>query len=111
MGDGLTAEDCAAIGRFHARGGGILATRDHQDLGSSICSLGGVGKAHHFHSHNPEAPASIWRSGSDPDPHPCHRPPDRGNLPPAGRLGWCYVDEVTLDLVGLTTARPEGWRY
>jgi len=24
------------------------------DLGSSVCSLGGVGAAHHFHSHNPE---------------------------------------------------------
>lgn len=54
VGDGLTSEDCAAIGRFRARGGGLMVTRDHQDLGSSICSLGGVGKAHHFHSINPE---------------------------------------------------------
>lgn len=54
VGDGLSPEDCAAIGRFRARGGGLMVTRDHQDLGSSICSLGGVGKAHHFHSTNPE---------------------------------------------------------
>lgn len=54
VGDGLTSEDCAAIGRFRKRGGGLMVTRDHQDLGSSICSLGGVGKAHHFHSQNPE---------------------------------------------------------
>jgi len=49
-GDGLTAADCQGITRFRQRGGGILATRDHQDLGSSLCSLGGVGGAHFFHS-------------------------------------------------------------
>jgi hypothetical protein len=52
VGDGLNAEECAAIGRFRARGGGLLVTRDHMDLGSSVCDLGGVGRAHHFHSHN-----------------------------------------------------------
>lgn len=49
-GDGLTATDCQGITRFRQRGGGILATRDHQDLGSSLCTLGGVGRAHFFHS-------------------------------------------------------------
>ena len=29
-----------------------MSTRDHQDLGSSLCSLGGIGAAHHFHSKN-----------------------------------------------------------
>jgi hypothetical protein len=53
-GDGLAPEDCAAIGRFRRRGGGLMAARDHMDLGSSLCSLGGVGLAHHFHSKNPE---------------------------------------------------------
>ena len=53
-GDGLDAEDCAAIGRFRKQGRGLLVTRDHMDLGSSVCSLGGVGDAHHFHSTNPE---------------------------------------------------------
>lgn len=53
-GDGLTAEDCAAISRFRRRGGGLLVTRDHMDLGSSVCSLGGVGAAHFFHSTHPE---------------------------------------------------------
>jgi hypothetical protein len=52
VGNGLTSEDCAAISRFRALGRGLLVTRDHMDLGSSICSLGGVGKAHHFHSQN-----------------------------------------------------------
>ena len=49
-GDGLTKADCAGITRFHRRGGGIFSTRDHQDLGSSLCSVGGVGAAHYFHS-------------------------------------------------------------
>jgi hypothetical protein len=51
-GDGLTAEDCDAISRFRRGGGGLLVTRDHMDLGSSICTLGGVGAAHYFHSRN-----------------------------------------------------------
>jgi hypothetical protein len=53
-GDGLTASDCQGITRFRQRGGGILATRDHQDLGSSLCTLGGVGRAHFFHSKHPD---------------------------------------------------------
>jgi hypothetical protein len=53
-GDGLTAADCQGITRFRQRGGGILATRDHQDLGTSLCTLGGIGRAHFFHSKNPE---------------------------------------------------------
>ncbi len=51
-GDNLTAEDCAGITAFRRRGGGIMVTRDHMDLGSSICTLGGIGAAHHFHNHN-----------------------------------------------------------
>lgn len=53
-GDGLSVADCQGITRFRQRGGGILATRDHQDLGSSLCTLGGVGRAHFFHSGNPD---------------------------------------------------------
>lgn len=56
-GDGLNAEECAAIGAFRARGGGLMVTRDHMDLGSCVCSLGGVADAHYFHS-----------SSQDPDP-------------------------------------------
>jgi len=52
VGDGLTADECAAIGRFRRRGGGLMVTRDHMDLGSSVCSLGGVGAAHFFHTRN-----------------------------------------------------------
>ena len=61
-GNGLTANDCAAITRFRQRGGGILSMRDHFDLGSSVCTIGGVGAAHYFHSKHP-----------DPDPTRCCR--------------------------------------
>jgi hypothetical protein len=54
VGRGLGAEDCAAISRFRQRGGAILTSRDHQDLGVSFCTLGGIGPANHFHSKNPE---------------------------------------------------------
>lgn len=57
-GNGLHSEDCAAIGRFHKRGGGLLITRDHMDLGSSVCTLDGVGDAHFFHSRNREPDAT-----------------------------------------------------
>ncbi|MEP7211575.1 MAG: hypothetical protein ABI791_00760 [Acidobacteriota bacterium] len=56
-GDGLSPNDCSAITKFRQRGGGILSTRDHFDLGSSLCTLGGIGAAHYFHSKN-----------QDPDP-------------------------------------------
>jgi hypothetical protein len=51
-GNGLSKRDCEAITRFRQRGGGIFVTRDHQDLGSSICTIGGVGAAHFFHTHH-----------------------------------------------------------
>ncbi|MDX2098515.1 MAG: hypothetical protein SFW36_12125 [Leptolyngbyaceae cyanobacterium bins.59] len=54
VGDGLSPQDLQGITAFHQRGGGILATRDHHDLGCSLCSLGIIGSAHHFHTHNPE---------------------------------------------------------
>jgi len=54
QGDGLSVADCEGITRFRQRGGGIFTTRDHQDLGSSLCTLGGVGRAHFFHSRHPD---------------------------------------------------------
>jgi hypothetical protein len=53
-GDGLTEADCRGISAFCRRGGGLLTARDHQDLGSSLCTLAGVGGAHFFHTRNPE---------------------------------------------------------
>jgi hypothetical protein len=64
-GQGLHEADREGILRFRARGGGLLITRDHMDLGCSVCSLGVVGAAHLFHTHNVN-PAS-----------PCLPPDDR----------------------------------
>lgn len=58
VGGGLSNADCEGIAAFRNRGGGLLTSRDHQDLGISFCSLGGVGDANHFHSKNPELDAS-----------------------------------------------------
>jgi hypothetical protein len=65
VGDGLTKEDCQGITRFRSGGRGLLVTRDHMDLGSSICTLGGVGKAHYFHSRNLD-PDATRREVDDP---------------------------------------------
>jgi len=65
-GDGLTPEDCAGIRRFHRRGSGLMVTRDHMDLGSSLCGLGcGPGAAHHFHSRSAD-PDESRRCIDDP---------------------------------------------
>lgn len=65
VGDGLATEDCEAISRFRAGGRGLLVTRDHMDLGSSVCTLGGLGKAHYFHGKNPD-PDAGKRQVDDP---------------------------------------------
>jgi hypothetical protein len=65
-GDGLTSEDCAGISRFRRRGGGMMVTRDHCDLGMSVCNLGGVGAAHYFHSRSPD-PDPSRHANDDPD--------------------------------------------
>jgi hypothetical protein len=54
VGNGISLADCQGITAFRQRGGGIMATRDHMDLGSSLCNLGGIGAAHFFHSRNPD---------------------------------------------------------
>lgn len=62
-GNGLNTDECAAISRFRKAGGGLMVTRDHMDLGSSVCTLGGVGKAHFFHSQN--LPQAAHRARDD----------------------------------------------
>lgn len=61
-GDGLTAADCRGISRFRRRGGGLLVARDHMDLGSSVCTLGGVGAANFFHTRQPDPDPSRRRA-------------------------------------------------
>jgi hypothetical protein len=53
-GNGLSAQDCAGISAFSRGGGGVLTTRDHHDLGSSLLTIERVGAAHYFHTHNPD---------------------------------------------------------
>lgn len=65
VGDGLNSDECAAIGRFRKAGGGLMVTRDHMDLGVSVCTLGGVGAAHYFHSKNQD-PDQSRHSRDDP---------------------------------------------
>jgi hypothetical protein len=50
VGDGLHPDDSAGILRFRARGGGIMITRDHMDIGTSVRALGALGAAHVFHT-------------------------------------------------------------
>jgi hypothetical protein len=57
-GEGLAASDCDGIARFWKRGGGLLTTRDHEDVGVSVRNLGRIGDAHFFHSVNREPDAS-----------------------------------------------------
>ena len=46
----LSKEDCEAITKFRQNGKGIFTTRDHQDMGTSLCTVGGIGAAHYFNS-------------------------------------------------------------
>lgn len=52
--DALTPADAAALIAFREQGGGLLITRDHEDMGCSLLQLGDVGEAHHFQTKNPE---------------------------------------------------------
>jgi hypothetical protein len=63
---GITTSDCQALTEFRRNGGAIMSMRDHQDLGASLCYLGGIGRAHHFHTTNPE-PDPQRQQRDDPD--------------------------------------------
>jgi hypothetical protein len=54
IGDGLSKTDAEGINRFHAQGGGVMATRDHQDMGICMTALPQIGRFHYFHSHQPD---------------------------------------------------------
>jgi hypothetical protein len=56
-GEGLPARDCEGILRFWRRGGGLLITRDHKDLGASLVNLGRIGNSNFFHGTNREPDA------------------------------------------------------
>jgi hypothetical protein len=50
----LTETDIDNIARFRRTGGGILLTRDHQDLGACLAKLGALGASQYFQSVNPD---------------------------------------------------------
>jgi len=50
VGNGLHPDDCTGLSAFHRRGGGLMVTRDHMDLGCSLCPIEGIGELHVFHS-------------------------------------------------------------
>ena len=54
----LTQVDVGNIGRFRQGGGGILLTRDHQDLGACLTKLGAVGATQFFQTVNPDPDGS-----------------------------------------------------
>jgi hypothetical protein len=60
-GSGLKPQECAAVSEFRRSGRGLLVTRDHMDLGSSLCNLDGVGAAHQFHTKNLDAQHPLER--------------------------------------------------
>ncbi len=51
----LTAQDARHVEAFQAGGGGVFLTRDHQDLGACLATLGALGRTQHFQTANPEA--------------------------------------------------------
>lgn len=51
-GDGLAPADVRGILRFREAGGGIFASRDHENVGLSLLNLGSVGLVNHFRSYN-----------------------------------------------------------
>ncbi len=48
-GTAISKEDTDAINAFHQAGGGVLTTRDHENLGLWLRRIAGVGAAHFFH--------------------------------------------------------------
>ena len=53
-GGALTSADAENIAQFRRHGGGVLLTRDHQDLGSCLTRLGALGATQHFQRANPD---------------------------------------------------------
>ena len=64
-GDGLDDADRAGILRFRARGGGLMITRDHMDLGCSICELGADRRRACFSHAQPHRPRPGARRSRD----------------------------------------------
>jgi hypothetical protein len=97
----LTNRDVEQLALFRERGGGVLLTRDHQDLGACLSKLGTLGATQYFQSFNP-------------DPDLTHRHPDDLDTPSitwpnfhSGANGDCQRIAVEAPLHPLM-ARPDG---
>ncbi|OMC05059.1 hypothetical protein A5733_20200 [Mycobacterium sp. NS-7484] len=105
VGNGLTPDECAAIGRFRELGGGVLTARDHQDLGSCLLGLGSLGLVNEFHDpgldpvsrcddqDNPDISWPNYHSGANGDYQPVLAPPPAHALlrtarTASGRIEW-----------------------
>jgi len=87
----LTETDVENIARFRRGGGGILLTRDHQDLGACLAKLGALGASQYFQSVNP-------------DPDPSHRCRDDRETP---AISWPnFHSGANGDLQKVTVAEP-----
>jgi hypothetical protein len=68
-GDACTDVECAAIDAFERDGGGVLAARDHQNMGLWLRKLRGVGAAHYFHAESCREPdRSRWHRDDERTP-------------------------------------------
>jgi hypothetical protein len=102
QGNGLTPGDAKGILRFRENGGGVLTSRDHQDLGCCLSSLGSLGEVNLFHTVNPDPAAARddqdnpniswpnWHSGANGDYQPVFAlAPDHSLLQtPSGPIEW-----------------------
>jgi hypothetical protein len=87
----LTETDVENIARFRRAGGGILLTRDHQDLGACLAKLGALGASQYFQSVNL-------------DPDPSHRCRDDQETP---AISWPnFHSGANGDLQKVTVAEP-----
>lgn len=57
----LTSEDVENVETFRTRGGGLLLTRDHQDLGACLAKIGIPGTTQFFQTVNPDPDESRRR--------------------------------------------------
>lgn len=51
---GLTPREVESLSRFYQAGGALMLTRDHQDMGCALSTVGDVGAAHCWHNVAPE---------------------------------------------------------
>lgn len=66
-GRALSRSDVAGINAFMRTGGGVLTTRDHEDMGSWLRQLDDVGAAHFFHATEYCEPDPSRRARDDVD--------------------------------------------